>query len=123
MLYASAVDLEEAYKVGRKAAEIAACEGSGWMATILREPGKKYRVRYDKVPLEAMANSERKFPAAWIAPSRCDVTDAFLDYVRPLIGGDWVRVPLENGLQRFARFEPRFAEKKCKAYVPQAHRK
>jgi len=32
-------------------------------------------------------------------------------------------VPLENGLQRFARFEPCFAEKKCKAYVPQAHRK
>jgi len=123
MLYASAVDLEEAYKVGRKAAEIAAREGSGWMATILREQGKKYRVRYDKVPLEAMANSERKFPAAWIAPSRCDVTDAFLDYVRPLIGGDWVRVPLEKGLQRFARFEPRFAERKCKAYVPQAHRK
>jgi 6-phosphofructokinase 1 len=123
MLYASTVDLAEAYEVGRKAAEIAAREGSGWMATILRDPGAKYRVRYDKVPLEAMANSERKFPAGWIAPSRCDVTDDFLAYARPLIGGEWVQVPLEDGLQRFARFEPTFAEKKCKAYVPQAHRK
>jgi 6-phosphofructokinase 1 len=93
------------------------------MATILRAPGPKYQVRYDKVPLEQVANSERAFPTAWIAPSRVDVTDEFLAYARPLIGDEWVRVPLENGLQRFARFEPCFAEKKCKAYVPQAHRK
>jgi ATP-dependent phosphofructokinase / diphosphate-dependent phosphofructokinase len=123
MAYASAVDLEEAYRVGVKAAEIAAGDGSGWMATILREPGAAYRVRYDKVPLEAMANSERHFPKAWIAPNRRDVTDAFLAYARPLIGEDWVRVPLENGLQRFARFAPIFAEKKCPAYVPEASRK
>ena len=123
MLYASTVDLAEAYAVGRKAVEIAARDGSGWMATILRKPGKKYGVRYDKVPLEEVANSERSFPAAWIAPSRCDVTDAYLAYARPLIGGEWVQVPLQDGLQRFARFKPLFAERKCEAYVPQAHRK
>ena len=122
MIYASSVDLDEAYKVGQKAAEIAAEDGGGWMATILREPGRVYRVRYDKVPLEAMANSERKFPAAWIAPSRRDVTDAFLAYARPLIGDDWPTVPLVNGLQRFARLEPVFAEKRCQPYVPQALR-
>jgi 6-phosphofructokinase 1 len=123
MLYASTVDLAEAYEVGRKAVEIAARDGSGWMATILRKAGRRYGVRYDKVALEEMANSERSFPAAWIAPSRCDVTDDFVAYARPLIGGEWVRVPLENGLQRFARFEPLFAEKKCEPYVPQTHRK
>jgi 6-phosphofructokinase 1 len=123
MIYASAVDLDEAYKVGQKAAIIAAEDGSGWMATILREPGSVYRVRYDKVPLEAMANSERKFPAAWIAPSRRDVTDEFVAYARPLIGDDWPTVPLIDGRQRFARFAPIFAEKKCKPYLPQALRK
>ena len=35
-------------------------------------------------------------------------------YARPLIGEDWVSVPLVNGLQRFARLELIFAEKKCK---------
>ena len=123
MIYASAVDLDEAYKVGQKAAFIAAEDGSGWMATILREPGAVYRVRYDKVPLEAMANSERKFPARWIAPNRRDVTDDFVAYARPLIGDDWPSVPLVDGRQRFARFAPIFAEKKCKPYLPQALRK
>jgi 6-phosphofructokinase 1 len=123
MIYASAVDLDEAYKVGQKAAFIAAEDGSGWMATILREPGSVYRVRYDKVPLEAMANSERKFPAGWIAPNRRDVTDEFVAYARPLIGDDWPTVPLIDGRQRFARFAPIFAEKKCKPYLPQALRK
>ncbi|HUU94019.1 MAG TPA: diphosphate--fructose-6-phosphate 1-phosphotransferase [Phycisphaerae bacterium] len=120
MICASTVDLDEAYKVGRQAALIAANDGTGWMATILREPGPVYRVRYDKVPLEKMANSERTFPDAWIDPNRRDVTDGFLDYVRPLVGDDWPSVPLVGGLQRFTRFEPIFAEKKCAAYVPQA---
>jgi hypothetical protein len=31
-------------------------------------------------------------------------------------------VPLVGGLQRFARFEPIFAEKRLPAHVPQAYR-
>ena len=122
VIYASTVDLDEAHKVGQKAVEIAAHEGSGYMATILRRPGAIYGVQYDKVPLKEVANSERKFPAKWIAKSRIDVTDDFVRYARPLIGEDWVSVPLVNGLLRFARLKPLFAEKKCKAYVPQAAR-
>ena len=68
MIYASTVDLEEAYRVGQKAAQIGADEGSGFMSTILREPGPIYNVRYDKVPLPEVANSERTFPAEWITP-------------------------------------------------------
>jgi 6-phosphofructokinase 1 len=122
MVYASTVDLEEAYKVGQKAVQIAAEEGSGYMATLLRAPGAIYQVRYDKVPLEVVANSERTFPEAWIAPSRADVTDAFLAYARPLIGDSWPTIPLVDGLQRFACFEPRFGEKCLEAYTPQAYR-
>jgi hypothetical protein len=69
-----------------------------------------------------VANSERTFPEAWIAPSRTDVTDAFVRYARPLIGDDWPSVPLVGGLQRFTRFEPVFAEKRLPEYVPQAYR-
>jgi len=122
IIYASTVDLEEAYKVGQKAVQIAVEEGSGYMATILRDPGPVYHVRYDKVPLEVVANSERAFPEAWIAPSRTDVTDDFVRYARPLIGDDWPSVPLAGGLQRFARLKPIFAEKKLPPYVPQAYR-
>ncbi len=122
-IYASVVDLEEAYQVGRQCVAIARRDGNGWMGTILREPGEAYRVRYDKVPLEQVANSERTFPAHWITPDACDVTDDFVRYARPLIGSAWPDVPLENGLQRFARLKPVFAEPVCAAYVPQALRK
>jgi len=122
-IYASVVDLEEAYQVGRQCVTIARQDGNGWMGTILREPGEAYRVRYDKVPLEQVANSERTFPAKWITPDTCDVTDSFVRYARPLIGDAWPDVPLENGLQRFARLKPVFAEQVCTAYVPQALRR
>ena len=121
MIYASTVDLDEAYKVGQKAVEIAMNEGNGWMATILREPGFIYNVKYDKVPLEKVALSERFFPEKWIASNRYDVTDEFINYVRPIIGEDWVSVPLINGIQRFTKFKPIFADKKLPAYLPEAY--
>jgi 6-phosphofructokinase 1 len=79
-------------------------------------------VRYDKVPLDVVANSERKFPAKWIAPSRIDVTDDFVKYARPLIGDAWPTIPLVNGIQRFTRFQKLFAAQKLPAYTPQAYR-
>ena len=102
---------------------IAIKDGNGWMATILREPGFIYNVRYDKVPLDKVALSERFFPEKWIANNRYDVTDDFVKYVKPLIGEDWVSVPMINGIQRFARFKQLFADKKLKVYEPQASRK
>jgi 6-phosphofructokinase 1 len=122
MIYASTVDMEEAYKLGQKAVAIAAQDGSGYMSTILREPGPMYNVRYDKVPLEQVANSERSFPQSWIAPNRLDVTDDFIRYARPLIGDQWPTIPLVNGRQRFARLEETFASPKLPRYVPQAYR-
>lgn len=122
MIYASTVDLEEAYRVGQKAVQIAAEEGSGTMATLLREPGPIYSVRYDKVPLELVANSERSFPKAWIASSQLDVTDGFVRYAEPLIGSNWPSIPLIAGRQRLARLEPVFAEQSLPAYELQAWR-
>jgi len=122
MIYASTVDLEEAYRSGRYAAEIARTEGSGWMSTILRAPGEIYTAVYDKVPLKEVANSERCFPKEWLSKDRTDVTDAFVKYARPLIGEDWPSVPLVGGIQRFTRFEKIFADTKLPAYTPQGDR-
>jgi 6-phosphofructokinase 1 len=121
MIYASTVDLDEAYKIGQKAVEIAMKDGNGWMATLLRTPGFIYNVRYDKVALDKVALSERFFPEKWIASSRTDVTDEFIRYARPLIGEDWISVPMINGIQRFSRLKPVFAEKYLAEYVPQAY--
>lgn len=122
MIYASVPDLEEAYGAGAKAVEIARAGQTGFMATILRHPGSAYSVYFDQVPLEKVANSERKFPANWLSENRVDVTDDFVAYARPLIGNGWVSIPLVNGIQRFARLKPVFAEKKLPDYIPQAYR-
>jgi 6-phosphofructokinase len=122
MIYASTVDLEEAYKLGQKAVLIAAHDGSGYMSSLLREPGAIYNVRYEKAPLQQVANSERHFPENWIAPNRIDVTDDFVRYARPLIGDQWPTIPLVDGRQRFARLQKTFAPQKLPRYVPQAYR-
>jgi 6-phosphofructokinase 1 len=120
--YASTVDLAEAYAVGQKAALLAAAGESGYMATILREPGTIYNVRYDKVPLEQVANSERTFPAAWIAEGGTDVTDEFVAYAAPLVGNDWPSIPLVGGRQRYARLAPIYAPQQLAQYTPQGYR-
>jgi 6-phosphofructokinase len=122
MIYASTVDMEEAYKLGQKAVEIAVEDGSGYMSTILRDPGPIYRVSYDKVPLEKVANSERHFPKQWITENRVDVTDEFVRYARPLIGENWPAIPLVDGRQRFARLEHIFAPQTLSDYIPQTQR-
>jgi ATP-dependent phosphofructokinase / diphosphate-dependent phosphofructokinase len=92
------------------------------MSTIKRRPGRVYSVYYDKVPLELVANSERKFPPGWLTPDKTDVTDDFVDYARPLIGEEWVTVPLVKGIMRFTRFKPVFEIKKLREYIPCAYR-
>jgi ATP-dependent phosphofructokinase / diphosphate-dependent phosphofructokinase len=123
MAYASPVDLDEAYALGQKALQLAASGQGGCMATILRNPGCIYSVRYDSVSLTDVANSERVFPASWIAPSGYDVTDDFVHYARPLVGNDMVSLPILDGRQRLTRLQPIFAEKRLPAYVPQTDRK
>lgn len=123
MAYASTVDLEEAYRSGQKAALLAASGESGYMATILREPGSIYSAKYDKVPLEKVAAADRSFPSQWIAANGYDVTDDFVRYCRPLVGEDMTTLPMIDGRQRLTRFKKIHAEQKLPKYVPQADRK
>jgi 6-phosphofructokinase 1 len=98
---------------------IAVDEGGGWMATILRQASEEYAVRYDKVPLGEVANSHRQLPKHWITPDGLDVTDEFIRYAQPLIGEGWPEIPVEGGLQRFARLEPSFVPTQLAKYVPE----
>jgi len=116
--FASITDLDEAYKLGQKAAQIALEEGNGYMSTIKRKKGSIYDVYYDKVPLELVANSERTFPLSWLSKNKIDVTDEFVKYAKPLIGNDFVNIPTINGIMRFTKFKPIFAPRKLKKYIP-----
>jgi 6-phosphofructokinase 1 len=123
MAYASTVDLEEAYQAGRMAAHLASTGQTGYMATILRKPGPNYSVYYDKAPLAEVANSERTFPAKWIAPGGFDVTDEFVKYAMPLVGEGMLSLPMIGGRQRMTRLQPIYAQQKLPKYVLQGDRK
>lgn len=125
MVYASTVDLEESYYVGQKAALLGAAGEHGYMSTILRTDWDNYQVRYDKAPLSEVAEKDRKFPADWITECGTDVTDDFVKYARPLIGDNWVSVPMIDGRLRLAQLDTSkdmFASQKLGPYVPQADR-
>jgi 6-phosphofructokinase len=83
----SPTDAREARLVGATAvaAALSGKHASGSVA-IKRKPGRKYAVTFTIVPLRAVAKNTRHMPAAFINRAGNDVTQAFLDYARPLVG-------------------------------------
>lgn len=122
IVHASNVDLTESYYVGQKAALMAAAGEHGYMASILRADRENYTVEYGKAPLSEVANSERHFPSDWITECGTDVTDDFVKYARPLIGDNWVSVPIIDGRIRLAQLDKIYADQKLDSYIPQADR-
>ncbi len=82
----SSVDRQEAYEVGRTAVRAALAGESDKMVNLIREPGPHYRCTTGLVDLEKVANHERMMPAEFINAAGNGVTEAFLEYARPLIG-------------------------------------
>jgi len=83
----SEVDVAEAKMAGTAAVQ-RACEGiTDKMVTLERVSQSPYRCETGLAPLAEVANAERPVPDEFIAEDGNDVTAAFLDYARPLIGG------------------------------------
>ncbi len=82
----SANDAKEACAVGREAVKLATSGDIDGSVAIRRKPGKKYQTYFERVPLSSVAKETRHMPDAFIAASGCDVTKAFLDYARPIVG-------------------------------------
>ncbi len=122
IVHASNVDLTESYYVGQKAALMAGADEHGYMASILRPDRENYTIEYGKAPLSEVANSERHFPSDWITECGTDVTDDFVKYARPLIGDNWVSVPIIDGRIRLAQLDKIYADQKLGSYIPQADR-
>jgi 6-phosphofructokinase 1 len=86
----SKVDQREAREVGEKAVQYAlARAGDGSVA--IRRVGD-YAVDYPLIPLEAVAGKTRVMEDHLINAAGNDVTAAFHDYLRPLLGADVIDV-------------------------------
>jgi 6-phosphofructokinase len=81
----SEVDQREARDVGEKAVQFA-MSGVGDGSVTIRRVGS-YAVEYRLAPLEEIAGKTRLMDDAFISSGANDVTAAFNDYLRPLLGG------------------------------------
>ena len=94
---ASQTDLEESYMLGSKAVT-AMLEGkTGEMSAIRRLPTNDYKIETFSIPIEQIANHEKKIPLSWITEAGNDVTPELMNYLTPLIQGE-VNVRYQNGI-------------------------
>jgi 6-phosphofructokinase 1 len=80
------VDQREAREVGEFAVK-QAIWGKGDGSVAIRRIGD-YCVDYVLVKLDKVAGETKVMPDAFIAPSGSDITPAYKDYLRPLLGRD-----------------------------------
>ena len=96
---ASATDISESVGVGR-AGVAAAVEGkTGVMMTIDRAPGAEYSVTYGAADISKIANEVKHVPAEYINAEGNGITEAGLNYLKPLIIGE-LAVEYEAGMPK-----------------------
>lgn len=90
----SDTDREEAYACGRRAVELAVQGVSGKMVSIRRTSQDPYRWTLDTAELSEVAVRAKPMPDEFIHPDGNFVTEAFLQYARPLVGPlpDYIRL-------------------------------
>ena len=88
MAHQSALDREEAILAGSEAASAAMAGRTGVMVAFRRLSSSPYRCETFLVPVEAVMLGERTLPLEYLNPERNGVGEDYLDWCRPLIGGD-----------------------------------
>ncbi len=94
---ASKTDIEESFALGAKACELALSGHSGEMSIILRKDKKEYEAAFSSAHILLVANKEKTVPREFINEAGNGVTEALLDYLKPLIVGE-VSPHYENGI-------------------------
>ena len=96
---ASRVDINEAFMVGGAAVKAADEGDSGKMVVIDRVSDDPYQCATGIYDVHKIANGEKLVPRYWITEDGTYVTEDFIDYVKPLIQGDYPSV-MVNGIPR-----------------------
>ena len=101
---ASAVDVKQAYAVGKAAVEFAVQGKTAVMPVIKRISDKPYRWRIESAPLGRIANKEKMVPRRYITKDGFGITEAGRRYLEPLIRGEDYP-PYVNGLPKVAKLK------------------
>ena len=97
---ASAVDVKQAYAVGREAVKLALAGKTAVMPVIKRVSDSPYRWKIESAPLSKIANKEKMVPARYITKDGFGITKAGRRYLAPLIKGEDYP-PYINGLPKY----------------------
>jgi len=103
---ASAVDVKQAYAVGKAAVELALQGKTAVMPVIKRVSDKPYRWKIESAPLSRIANKEKMLPRRYITKDGFGITEAGRRYLEPLIKGEDYP-PYINGLPKVAQLKMR----------------
>ena len=96
---ASRVDIDEAFMVGGAAVKAADEGDTGKMVVIDRVSDDPYMSATGIYDVHRIANEEKLVPRTWMNKDATYVTKDFVDYVKPLIQGDYQPI-MVNGLPR-----------------------
>ncbi|MEN8127209.1 MAG: 6-phosphofructokinase [Planctomycetota bacterium] len=80
------LDIDEACMCGQKAVELAAAGTTGVMVTLERQAGDGYICGTGTAPLNDVAVRAKPMPDEFINAEGNFITEAFLDYLKPLVG-------------------------------------
>jgi 6-phosphofructokinase 1 len=83
----SRTDVQEAEMCGRDAVRYALDGQTDKLVTLVREPGSKYKCSTGLAPLEDVGGKVKAMPAGYLDAENNFVTQEFIEYVRPLVGG------------------------------------
>jgi len=117
MHFASLTDINESYLCGKMAVKYAMKGENGQMVTLIRKPDGKYKCTTGMAKLSDVANGEKMVPAEYINKQGNHVTEAMLDYVRPLVQGQAPVTIGKDGLPVYMRFKRKPLAKKLPAYI------
>jgi len=94
------LDIEEVFACGREAVRLAVTGTSGVMVTMQRISNDPYKIELRTAPLAQVALGEKPMPSEYLCSDRLYITDACLDYLRPLIGElpEYVRLSNKSGM-------------------------
>ena len=96
---ASRIDIDEAFMVGGAAVKAADEGDTGKMVVIDRVSDDPYMAATGIYDVHRIANEEKLVPRNWMNRDASYVTKDFIDYIKPLIQGDYQPI-MVNGLPR-----------------------
>lgn len=104
-------DVEQAEALGRAAIDKVVAGASGMMLTVERIQANPYQWKIGEVPLEKVANVERKMPAEFIRDDGFHITDLCREYLQPLIIGEDYP-PYKDGVPAYVQLKNQCVSKK-----------